>query len=119
MPVLRVLGFVIGGVGLLLATFPDVFGGSVPEDGFKAIERRIPWGALLGAGLALTSRESLRPWLVTIPTVLFCLTFGLLVSRVLGLLLDGPHPRQWMWVAVEAVIAAVFAGWIWYTKDGS
>ena len=32
---------------------------------------------------------------------------GALAARILGILVDGTDPKQWLWVAVEAVVMAV------------
>jgi hypothetical protein len=38
---------------------------------------------------------------------------GALAARVLGLLVDGTVAKQWLWVAVEAVVMALAALWLW------
>lgn len=113
MGVVRIIGIVLALAGAALASFPGVLGGETPETTFEAVERRIPWGVVLGLGLALIARTELRPWSLTIATVLFYVTFGVLLTRVLGLQLDGNDSKQWMWVAVEAGVAGLFAAWMW------
>lgn len=115
---LRILGMVIAGVGLVAAVVPGWFGPFTggpepPADVYQAIERRIRGGMVLGVGLTLIAVSALRPWSTSIPSAIFYLMTGALAARLLGLLVDGTVAKQWLWVAVEAVVMAVAALWLW------
>ena len=44
---------------------------------------------------------------------------GALAARLLGLLVDGTVPKQWLWVAVEAAVMALAALWLWRSSGSS
>lgn len=118
MPELRVLGMVLAGIGAVAAVFPAWFvpltgGPEPPIDVYHAIERRIRGGMLLGVGLTFIAVTALRPWSTSIPSAVFYFMTGALAARVLGLLVDGTVAKQWLWVAVEAVVMALAALWLW------
>jgi len=115
---LRIFGIVLAVVGVIAAVFPGWFGPLTggpepPADVFAAIERRVRGGMVLGVGLAFTAVTALRPWSTSIPLVIFYFMAGALAARILGLVLDGTVPKQWLWVAVEAAVMAVAALWLW------
>lgn len=113
---LRILGSVLAALGVIAAVFPDSFGpltGGPPADTFEAVERRARAGLVLGVGLIFIAVTALRPWSTSIPMAVFYLFTGALATRLLGLILDGAVPKQWLWVAVEAVVMAVAAFWLW------
>lgn len=104
-----------------MAAFPEWFepltGGPEPAaDTFEAIERRIRGGMMLGIGLALIARTQLRPWSVTIVSVVFYFALGALLARFLGLIIEGTDPKQWLWVAVEVVVVALAGAWLWRSR---
>lgn len=68
---------------------------------------------LLGVGLCFIAIAGLRPWSTSIPTAIFFFMAGALAARLLGMLVDGTVPKQWLWVGVEAVAMAVAAFWLW------
>lgn len=118
-----VFGLVVVVVGALMTVFPVWFGpltgGSAPPaDTFEAIERRIRGGMVAGVGLVLIARTALRPWSVTIASVVFYVLLGALVARVLGLLIEGTDSRQWLYVAVEGGLIALPALWLWRVGSG-
>lgn len=115
MTLLRIVGAALLATGLVLAGAPSLVSDVGPAaDTFAAVERRIPWGGLAGVGMLLLARTQLRPWAVTIVSAILWVTTGLLGARLLGLALDGSHPRQWMWVAVELAVALGAAGYLRY-----
>ena len=113
--ILKALGVALAIVGVVLVANPELASSQpVPEGVFEAIERRVWWGALIGLGVLFMFRHQLRPWLLTITATGAALTFGLLAARLIGIAMDGSVPKQWLWVAVEAVILAGLV--LWYGK---
>ncbi len=116
----RIFGIVLAVVGVIAAVFPSWFGpltgGPEPAaDVFEAVERRVRGGMVLGVGLGFIAVTALRPWSTSIPTVVFYFMTGALAARLLGLLVDGIVPKQWLLVAVEAVVMGLAAIWLWRT----
>ncbi|GAB5522001.1 MAG: hypothetical protein RhofKO_42520 [Rhodothermales bacterium] len=114
----RIFGVVLAILGILAAVFPNGFGvltgGAVtPGDLFEAVERRVRGGMLLGVGLCFIAITALRPWSVSIPTAIFFFMTGALAARLFGMVVDGAVPKQWLLVAVEAVVMAIAAFWLW------
>ena len=44
---------------------------------------------------------------------IFYFVVGALAARILGMVVDGTVPKQWLLVAVEAVIMVLAALWLW------
>lgn len=114
----RIFGIVLAVLGIAASMFPHWFGPLTggpepPADVFEAVERRVRGGMLLGVGLCFVAVTALRPWSSSIAAVVFYFITGALAARVLGLVVDGAVPKQWMWVALEAVLMAVAAFWLW------
>ena len=106
-----------------MAAFPGWFGpltggAEPPADTFEAVERRVRGGMVLGFGLIFMVRTELRPWSVTIATVVFYFMLGALLARLLGLAIEGIHPRQWSLVAVETFFMTLAALWLWRASAG-
>lgn len=98
--------------GLVLAWNPELVSNKpIPTDTFKAVERRIWWGLLIGLGLLPFFHHQLRPWSATISATLSALLVGLLVARLLGIALDGSVAKQWLNVGIELVILAPLVWW--------
>lgn len=115
---LRILGIVLALVGVAASAFPSWFGpltgGSVPAiDTFEAIERRVRGGMVLGVGLTFIAVTALRPWSSSIPSAIFYFMTGALAARLLGLVIHGTVPKQWLLVAVEAGAMTLAALWLW------
>lgn len=120
MSAFRILGIVLAVVGVVAAIVPGWFGPLTggpepPADVFQAVERRVRGGMVLGVGLILIAVTALRPWSTSIPSALFYFMTGALAARILGLLVDGVVPRQWLLVGAEAIIMALAAFWLWRT----
>lgn len=114
----RIFGIVLAILGTVAAIFPTWFGALTggpepPVDLFEAVERRVRGGMVLGVGLGFIAIAALRPWSTSIPTAIFYVMTGALAARLLGLLIDGAVPKQWGLVAVEAVVMALAAIWLW------
>ena len=111
-----IVGIVLAVLGTLASVFPDWFGpltGGASSDLFEAVERRVRGGMVLGVGLCFLAIPALRPWSVSVPTALFYFMAGALAARLLGLLVDGAVPKQWLMVAVEAGVMVLAALWLW------
>jgi len=63
-------------------------------------------------GLCFIALTALCPWSTSISTALFYVMSGALATRLLGLLVDGVAPKQWLLVAVETVVMAGAAVWL-------
>jgi len=123
MTLLRIAGIVLSLLGALMAAFPAWFepltGGPGPAaTPFEAVERHIRGGMVLGLGLAFIARTELRPWGDTIATGFLYVILGALLARLLGLVIEGSDPRQWMYVAVEGALMALPALWLWRSSAG-
>ena len=112
----HVIGVALSVLGVIAAAFPHWFGpltGWPPADLFETVERRVRGGMVLGVGLCVLAIPDLRPWSVSVPTALFYFMTGALAARLLGLLVDGAVPKQWLLVAVEAGVMTAAALWLW------
>lgn len=115
---LRIFGVVLALAGVVAAIAPGWFapltgGPEPPVDLFEAVERRVRGGMVLGVGLAFIAITALRPWSTSIPLAIFYFMIGALAARMLGIIVDGAVPRQWLMVAVEAGVMAIAAVWLW------
>lgn len=68
---------------------------------------------IIGVGLAFIGVTSLRPWSTSIPTIIFYFMTGALAARLIGMLVDGVVPKQWLLVAIEVIVMALAALWLW------
>lgn len=114
----RILGIILALFGVVASIFPSWFapitGAAEPTpDLFETVERRVRAGMILGVGLGFIAVTSLRPFSTSIPTAIFYFATGALAARLLGLVVDGAVPRQWLLVAVEAIIMTLAALWLW------
>lgn len=115
--VLRCIGVVCLLLGLVLAANPELVSSQpIPSDTFRAVERRIWWGLLIGVGLLLQFHHQLRPWVATFAATCSTLIFGLLVARFIGIALDGSVLKQWLYVALEAALVVPLAWWYWRVR---
>ena len=107
-----------------MAAFPGWFepltGGPEPAaDIFEAVERRVRGGMVLGVGLIFIARTELRPWSVTVASAVFYFMLGALLARILGLIVEGIDPRQWLYAGVETLLMTLAALWLWHASPGS
>ncbi|RME22632.1 MAG: DUF4345 domain-containing protein [Deltaproteobacteria bacterium] len=124
MPGIRIVGMVLAAVGVVAALAPHWFGPLTQATGptadlFEAVERRVRGGMVLGVGLALVAVPALRPWSVSIAAAIFWFMTGALAARLLGMVVDGAVPRQWMLVGVEAAVMTGAALWLWRSSGGA
>ncbi|MBL90576.1 MAG: hypothetical protein CMH56_02020 [Myxococcales bacterium] len=117
---LRLLGFVLAAIGTLAAMFPHWFGfltgaNDTLVDAHEAIEQRVRGGMVLSLGLIFIGVTALRPWSISIPLAICFFMAGALAARLLGMMIHGPGPKQWLVVGVEAVFMAATAFWLWHS----
>ena len=120
----HIFGIALAVLGVVAAVFPNWFGPLTggpgpPLDVFEAVERRVRGGMLLGVGLCFIAITGLRPWSTSIPTAIFFFMTGALAARLLGLIIDGTVPKQWLLVAIEAVAMALAAFWLWRSSGSA
>lgn len=108
------LGASLALLGMVLTAFPGLLV-SVQEqrERFAAIEQRTRFGALSGLGLGLLLLEGPFVWPWALAFLGFWVTAGFVVSRGVGTLVDGYHPRQMLWIGVELCVAAALAYYLW------
>lgn len=107
-------GALLAVAGLLLSALPGlVLELPQNEDRFCAIETRTRFGALGGLGLGLSLLVSFSPWALALAYLAFWTTVGFVFARVLGLCLDGYHPRQLMWIGIELLAATALGWYLW------
>lgn len=98
--------------GAILVWNPELVSNKpIPSDPFKAIERRIWWGLLIGFGILLLGHHTLLPWGPTLAATGSALLFGLLVARLIGIALDGSAAKQWLNVGIEVVLLIPLVAW--------
>lgn len=108
------VGALLAVAGLLLSALPGLVLELPPnEERFAAIETRTRFGALGGLGLGLSLLAGFSPWAYALAYLAFWTTIGFVFARVLGLCLDGFHPRQMMWIGIELLVAAALGWYLW------
>lgn len=110
--VVRIVGIILMIAGVVLVINPElVIQKPIPSDTFEAIERRIWWGLLIGAGVFLLFYRERGRWLRTVVAIGIAILFGLLVARLIGIILDGSVVKQWIYVGIEGAIMALLVWW--------
>lgn len=114
---LRCAGIALIAIGITLVWNPELVSHKpIPSDTFQATERRIWWGLLIGFGALLLFHHQLRPWMPTLAATGSALMFGLLVARLIGIALDGPVLKQWIYVGIEVVLLVPLVWWYWRVR---
>ncbi len=109
---LKILAGAMVLVGLVLAIHPDLLSDRpLPIDPYESIERRVTWGKMLGLGLVPFFHPCLGPWRLTIIATLSSLVAGYLVTRLIGIALDGSVARQWMYAGIELLLLIPMVWW--------
>ncbi len=86
----RLIGVALTIVGVTLVWNLELVSNKpIPSDTFKATERRIWRGLIIGFGSLLLFHHQLQPWIPAITATAVSLMFGLLVARLIGIMLDG------------------------------
>lgn len=108
------IGALLALAGFLLSVLPGLILDIPPnKPRFAAIETRSRFGALAGFGLGLSLLPAFDPWTTALAYLAFWTTLGFVAARGIGLLLDGYHPRQLMWIGVELAVAGCLAWYLW------
>lgn len=81
--------------------------GKPAETSSQLINLRASWGGpLLGLGAFVAWIPALKPWPRAVLGLLGWAMVGIGAARTVGFVLDGsPDGRQWLWLALEVVIA--------------
>jgi hypothetical protein len=117
---LKVIGVVFLIAGLVLSYNPELVSNKpIPSDPFKAVERRIWWGLLIGFGLFALLHHQLHPVWLTLAAMLSTLVLGIIITRVMGIVLDGSTSKQWQLVGIEAVVLIGLLLWYLRLRGGS
>ena len=112
--ILKISGLILIIAGFVFACRPDLFNSSqVQLAGYERIEKRVKWGFLIGLGIFLIFHQQWADWRFTLWGLLSALTFGIILARLLGLVLDGFFAKQMLWLLIELAVLAVFVLLYW------
>jgi hypothetical protein len=101
----------------LWACEPDLISSSSAQwGGYEMIEKRVKWGLLIGLGIFPIFHHQWENWELTLWALLSALTFGIIIARLLGFILDGRFTKQLLWLLMELVILLVFGFLYWRQK---
>jgi hypothetical protein len=107
---LKASGLIIIAAGIVLSFKPDLVSPSASQyTGYEMIESRVKWGLLIGFGIFLTVFQRWGQWGPTTWAILATLTFGIIMARLIGFVLDGFFSKQILWLLIEVVIALIFS----------
>ncbi|AKD02340.1 hypothetical protein POKO110462_18330 [Pontibacter korlensis] len=107
--ILKVSGVILLLAGFALAFKPDLFGKfSAPIDAYQMIEKRVKWGFLIGSGIFLIYHHNWTSWGLVAAALLTALTFGIIMARLLGFVLDGLFTKQFLWLGIEVAAFTLF-----------
>ena len=111
---LKISGSIIITVGILLTIRPELIVPSAPHyAGYEMTEKRVRWGFVIGFGIFLIVFQQWGQWGMTTWAFLATLSFGIVIARLIGLLLDGFFMKQFIWLMIEVVIGAIFTLFYW------
>lgn len=116
---LRIAGALVAIAALVFVFAPTLVHDPGPApDLFEAIERRVRWGIGVSAGMFLMAHPWRRPWSVVFAWLVFCVSGGYLVARIIGMALEGwSHEKQWFYTVLELVLCAAAAAWIRHRRE--
>jgi hypothetical protein len=111
---LKITGVIIIAAGVLLTFKPELVNPAASQiAGYELIERRIRWGFLIGIGIFLCFFRHWGNWGLTVWALLAALTYGIIIARLIGSFLDGFFMKQFYWLMIEMILAAVFSWLYW------
>lgn len=104
-------------LGFILTCNPSLVSPSqIQLSGYEMIEKRVKWGFLIGLGILTILHHQWANWELTIWALLSALTFGIIIARLLGFVLDGLFTKQILWLLIELTILFVFGFLYWRQK---
>ncbi|MDI9862656.1 DUF4345 family protein [Flectobacillus roseus] len=87
---IKIIGTVLFMVGGVATYKPNIISKSpLPKNAYQMIEMRVKWGILIGLGVLLIFYNQWSNWKLLVCAVLFFLTLGIVIVRLLGFVLDG------------------------------
>ncbi|WP_207435954.1 hypothetical protein [Sabulibacter ruber] len=111
---LKISGTILLIAGFVLAIKPNLFGNfSTPVDAYQMIEKRVKWGLFIGLGVFLLFHRDWASWGLITAGFLTALTFGVILARLTGFVLDGFITKQLWWLLIEFVALMLFGFLYW------
>ena len=105
----KIIGAVLFMAGGVLTYKPNIISKiPLPENAYQMIEMRIKWGFLIGLGMLLIFYNQWGSWKLLVCAVLFFLTLGIVIARLLGFVLDDFFSKQLLWLTIEIVALIIF-----------
>jgi len=106
---LKILAIILIVGGFMLTLKPNLIS-SCPEQltGYEMIEKRVKWGFFIGLGVFFYFNQQWDNWGLIILAFLSALTFGVIIARLSGFILDGLFAKQTLWLVIELLICIIF-----------
>ncbi|MFD1141143.1 DUF4345 family protein [Larkinella insperata] len=115
---LKIVGVILLVTGLVLAIKPDSFGKfSTSLDSYQMIEKRVKWGILIGMGGFILFHNNWVSWNVLATALLIAITFGIIIARLIGFVLDGFFTKQFYWLLIEIGALIIFGLLYWKQRN--
>jgi hypothetical protein len=112
--ILKITGIIIIAAGILLTFRPELVSPAASQiTGYELIEKRVRWGLLIGTGILLCFFQHWGHWRMTVWATLAALSYGIIIARLIGSFLDGFFIKQFYWLVIELILAAVFTWLYW------
>lgn len=108
---LLVAGFILVYNPALLKNEP------LPTDPYQVIEKRVRWGLVIGFGLLLLFHHPWNHWGFAVSEMMVFITFGIILARILGFLLDGYFAKQMLWLGIEVSVLLLLGFLYWKLKQ--
>ena len=106
---LQVLGGILTILGIITVICPQFLSERViSDDIYLSVEQRIKYGFLIGIGLLLFFRHQFSPWYMFLVALMFFLSAGFAMARLIGIVIEGVDSRQLFWLGAESLSALVF-----------
>lgn len=106
---LKITGVILLIAGCVLTYKPNIISKiPSPENLYQMIEIRVKWGFLIGLGIFLTFFNEWSNWKLSVFAVLFFITLGIIIARLVGFALDGFFSKQLLWLTIEVVALIIF-----------
>lgn len=106
---LKIIGVILLIAGCVLTCKPNIISKiTLPEDTYRIIEMRVRCGFLVGLGFFLIFHPQSSDWKLTVCSLFFFLTLGIIIARLFGFVLDGFFSKQLLWLTLEIVALIIF-----------